>query len=100
MSAEEIKLPMIRIGFNSGEQIATVSPSAMVLEAHSRVAFRLDGDIKGTAKVMLPAEGLVIHLTSGEATQVEVTRTGVYYAVVALSNPGRVGAMAVLICDP
>jgi hypothetical protein len=100
MNAEEVKIPMILVGFKSGEEFATVSPPAMVVEAHSQVSFLLDGKVKGTAKVMLPTEGLVIHLTPGEATNVEVTRTGVYYAVVALNNPGKVGAMAVLICDP
>jgi hypothetical protein len=99
MSMEEAEIPTIRIGFNRREQVATLSPPAMVVEAGSRVQFQLESDIDATAKVMLPAEGRVIRVAPGEATPVEVTQTGVYYTVVTLRNPGKVGAMAVLICE-
>jgi hypothetical protein len=99
MSMEELEIPTIRIGFNRREQIATLSPPAMVVESGSRVQFQLESDIDAKAKVMLPAEGRVIQVTRGKAALVEVTQTGVYYAVVTLKNPGKVGAMAVLICD-
>jgi hypothetical protein len=99
MNGEHAGIPMIRIGVDSREQIATVSPPAMVVEAHSQVAFRLESYIKGTAEIRFPAEGPVIHLTPGEAKSIEVTRTGVYYTVVTLQDSGKVAAMAVLICD-
>lgn len=99
MSMERREIPTIRIGFNSKEQSVTVSPPAMVVEKHSQVEFCLDSDARATAKVMIPAEDCELRLTPGEPSQVEVTQSGVYYVVVTLPNPGKVGAMAVLICD-
>ncbi len=99
MSAERMQIPTITIGVDRGEQVATVAPSAVVVEAHTRVQFRLADDVHGTAKVMLPAEGVVVSVVPGESTPVEVTQTGVYYTVVTLKNPGKVAAMAVLICE-
>jgi hypothetical protein len=99
MRFEGVGIPTIRIGINSREQIATVSPPAMVVEARSQVEFRLESDIKGTAEITFPAEGRVIRLTPGEPSSVEVTQTGVYYTVITPQDSGKVGAMAVLICE-
>jgi hypothetical protein len=79
--------------------VATLSPPAMVVEAGEQVQFRLADDVQGAVQVTLPSEDLVVRVFPGEATPVRVTQTGVYYTVITLKNPGKVGAMAVLICD-
>jgi hypothetical protein len=91
----------IVIGVNSGERVVTVSPPVLVVEAGSRVQVRLEDGMRGRATIRVLGDGgREIPGDPDLGSSFEATRTGIYYVVVAMSNPGKLGAMVVIIIDP
>jgi hypothetical protein len=95
------EMSTIVIGVNAGERAVTVNPPVLVVEAGSRVQVQLEEGMRGRARIKVLED--CGHEVAGDpdlGSSFEATRTGIYYVVVTMSNPGKLGAMAVIIIDP
>jgi len=95
------EMSTIVIGVNSGERVLTVSPPVLVVEAGSRIQVRLEEEMRGRATIRVQGDGgREIPGDPDFGSAFEATRTGIYYVAVTMSNPGKLGAMVVIIIDP
>lgn len=91
----------VSIGVNVSDRVATVTPSVLVVAPGSRVQFELEDQLRGRATIKVLGD--CGHQLPGDPNlgpSFEVTRTGIYYVVVTMSNPGKLGVMMVIIIDP